>query len=354
MSLLPHRITLVTQVAGLLRKGIAAGEWTQHLPGEMELCRAYQVSRTTLRAALELLEREGWVSASQGRRRQVLKQGETAAQPQKKVMLLAAMPLEQMGGAQVFLVDALREQLARDGLELELYAGAACFSRKPEMALERLVRGKPAAAWALLSCPAATQRWFMQRGLPCVLVGSPHPGIELPSLDTDFQALGQHAARQFLCRGHRSLAVLMAASERAGDALTVAGFREACVQVEGARMRVIGHDGRPEGIRQALEAALRKAAAPTALLVVLPAHVLTAAGCLARLGLRVPEDVALIARDSEPYLDFMLPAPARYHTSAAAVARKLSRLVLALARHEAVPPRTVLLMPRFLAGATLG
>ncbi len=354
MHVLPQRESLVHQVAEIVRQGIADGVWTEHLPGELELCRKFQVSRATLRAAMELLTKERLVSSSQGQRRQVLNgaTGPLVAQA-RTVRLLTAVPLESMGGGSMLLVDHLREQLAKDHVELELHVSAACFSRKPDKALLTQSRGKAAAVWVVMSAPASTQDWFMQRGLPCVLVGSPHEGVVLPSLDADFDEMGQHAARQFLSRGHRRLAVVIPKMEKAGDARTVAAFRAVCEQTPGARVRMIEHDSTPEGIQSSLSAAL-KTSPPTGLLIAHPRHVLTVMSYLTSLGLRVPRDMSILSRDSEPFLDFMVPTPARYVVAPDTFARRLSHLVLKMARGEPVPASAQLLMPRFVAGETLG
>jgi DNA-binding LacI/PurR family transcriptional regulator len=57
------------QVANVLRTNIAGGDdrKTVHLPPERDLCEIHQVSRITIRKALELLEREGLVQRTRGR-----------------------------------------------------------------------------------------------------------------------------------------------------------------------------------------------------------------------------------------------------------------------------------------------
>ena len=62
-------VPLYHQLQHALREAIEAGRWApgQRLPGERELMRLYGVSRTTVREALEALERDGLVSRQQGR-----------------------------------------------------------------------------------------------------------------------------------------------------------------------------------------------------------------------------------------------------------------------------------------------
>ena len=201
MHIIPKRVTLVHQVEGILRNGIRSKLWAHHLPGENELCHGLQVSRTTLRAALATLTRERWIRSSQGQRRQITKARETH-KPKKsgRVVLVTGVPLDLMGGTPLFLLDDLRNQLAKGGFELEVHASRVWFGQRPNAALERLVRERNPDAWVLFSTTAAIQRWFAARALPCVLAGSCHAGLTLPSVEADFHALGQHAARNLITK----------------------------------------------------------------------------------------------------------------------------------------------------------
>ncbi|MDB6116700.1 MAG: transcriptional regulator [Verrucomicrobiaceae bacterium] len=123
--------------------------------------------------------------------------------------------------------------------------------------------------------------------------------------------MGQHAARQFLSRGHRRLAVVGPEMDKAGDVRTLEAFRAACAQTPSAQVIKIGHDGTPEGIQRCLAAMLKKPL-PTGLLVAQPRNLLTVMSFLARRGVNVPRDISIISRDSESFLDFLVPLPARY------------------------------------------
>lgn len=355
MHPIPQRSTLVHQVRDILRDGIRNGLWREYLPGELELSRKLQVSRMTLRAALETLTREGWLSSSQGRRRRVLenKARRRAAPANQRIMLLTAVPIEGMGSLHMLQVDGLREQLAKAGFELEVHSGSALFSQNPGAALERLGREKPASAWVLQNSSAPLQRWFMERKLPCLVIGARHPGMKLPSVGTDYVALGRHAAGQFLRRRHRQLVVLIPADDKAGHINTVTGFSAACGEVAGAEMRVIRHDGSAAGVRHCLETMLKESR-PTGLLVALPQFVLTAMSAFTNLGVRVPQDISIISRDGDWYLDYMVPPIARYVVDVPLFVQKITRTVLVIAGGGIAPARDKLLLPEFVPGETLG
>jgi DNA-binding LacI/PurR family transcriptional regulator len=353
MHPLPRRESLIHQVANILRKSISDGVWAEHLPGELSLCQSFQVSRETLRGALGILIQEKLISSQQGQRRRVLKPAAHGKVPKRRgVILLTSVRLEQMDGASILLIDGLRGQLAKHHLELQVQVSPACFTRKPEKALAALAQGSTMALWVLFSAPAAAQRWFMKHGLPCVLVGSLHTGIALPSLDADYDAMGQHAANQFLSRGHRRLAIVIPKIVRAGDAYTVAAFRTACEKVPGATLQLLEHDGTTAGIQRCLSEMLKHSPA-TGLFIAHARHVLTVMSYLSTRGLRIPADVSLISRDSESFLEFMVPRPTHYHIPFLFLAQKLSQLVLKMARGEAVAAKSQLVMPTLVAGETL-
>lgn len=350
---LPRPATLVTQAAQALREGILAGRWTGFLPGEAVLCGDFQVSRATLRAALQQLQQEGLLEASQGRRRRILAVAGSGPGRARRVVLLAPAPLERLGAFRLFLVDALRASLGRAGWEVMFHGSPVPFSQQPARALEKLAAEHPGACWVLFSATAAMQRWFADRGLPAVLAGSRHPGVTLPMVELDCQALGQHAAAQFLARGHRRLAVLVPGSGLAGDEQTVAGFLDGCSRTKGAAAKVVEHDGSVPGIERALRSLFAGQARPTGLLVTSPAHAVTVTCHLQRAGWRIPADVSLLVRDHDAVLDHLLPRPASYRMRPEVFGHALARAVTRLARqgHRALPDRH--LLPDFERGDTL-
>lgn len=357
MHLVPHRPSLAEQTANTLREALQKGLWRERMPGERELSRQLNVSRPTLRLALDELRREGWLKNVPGRARVIVRRASgQAVQRSQVVGLLTPLPLQEVSPFALCWMDKLRELLSAAGLQLEIHSGRRWYSRRPEKDLAALTHQMPAAAWVLFVTNERMQRWFAASDLPGVLSGSSHAGIDLPSVDFDYRAVCRHAAGQFLLRGHRRLVLLIQASGAAGDEESEAGFLEALHSKAGAGVTPIiaRHDGTPEGILHRLDAILGQKPVPTAFLVARSMSALLVASELMRRGIRVPQDAAVIARDSDHFLAYFSPALARYRADPDVHARRLARLVIQLARGALQRSRQIRIMPEFLKGESLG
>jgi DNA-binding LacI/PurR family transcriptional regulator len=361
MEFIPKRSSLVAQTAVILREGIDAGVWKDFLPGELELCGRFQVSRSTLRAALDQLRREGWLRVTQGKRREILQDAarrgrKGAASPSDRVVLLSPLPLQTLPANVIFWVDALRDHLGNEGYRLEFQASPVCYSQHPGQALEALARKIRPAGWVLYLSTAPQQRWFSDRDQRCVISGSRHPDVKLPSVDIDYAALCQHAVGVLAGKGCRRLALLMPRSGHAGNLESERGFLDAGekLQGQGVQTLVVHHDGSVAAACRALDGLVLTPQPMTGLLVARSAHVVTGLTHLLRRGLRVPQDVSLISRDDEPILEHLVPRVARYHIDPALFARKISRIVVDMVGNGRRRQHDVRLMPALVRGETIG
>jgi DNA-binding LacI/PurR family transcriptional regulator len=351
---LPHRQSLAENTAQVLLAQLDSGRWQDFLPGERDLCEEFQISRPTLRQALRVLEREGRVEVTQGRRRRIVgRQGGTIPLARLKIIgLLSPFTLKAMPPFVLFWIDELRSHLAKVGYRLEFHASRALSAHSPERSLGRVVYGAPASLWIVLLSTPTVQQWFLRRKLPCLVAGSCASDIPLPSVDIDYRATCRHAAGVFRRAGHTRLALVVPASDTVGDAESEAGFYEGAASDASAPC-VLRHDGTREGIMHSMEGALRLSSPPTGFLVCRSAHALTVLTLLLRHGLRLPSEAAVISRDDDAFLGFVTPQIARYRTDPANFARQLSHIVLQMARCGPAPNRPVRLMPKFQRGQTV-
>ncbi len=358
MLKLPERQSLEKQTANALHEAILQGTWREWLPGERGLCDMLQVSRHTLRAALERLRREGAISSEQGVGNRIVSGTVTKkrGRPEsREIGLLIPGSLEQLRQTHILWIDELRAMLAERGCRLHMFSGLKYSRSDPGRVLQQLVSQHEHACWVLLLSGEGVQRWFEKQKIPCVVAGSIYNGVDLPWCDIDHHAVCRHAAGLLLGRGHRRVALLIQKSLRAGDIASEAGFAEGMKQstYEGTEVMMAYHDATPPSIASALKRLMQRQPAPTAIMVLNPHHYLTAISVLAKMGRRVPEDVSLVSRDGDPYLAYVLPAPVHYQAGPRRFAKTLLVQVLQLIDGGIIKTRKASIMPEFFPGQSL-
>lgn len=350
--------SLPVQVADLIRTKIESGVWDEWLPAERVLTESLFVSRKTLRKALSLLKREGLIETIHGQGNRILRSAEIECDPSASrltVTLLMPDALESMRQFSSLWVNHLKSLLAENSIWLKILVGHKYFSGQPARALERIVRQYPTNCWLLANSNEAAQKWFEGCGIPCVVAGSCHPGVNLPHVDTDHYALCRHAAGVLLGAGHRNIALLHQRTGRAGDISSESGFADGVSESphRNATVTSISHGSTPNQICKALERLLNRANPPTAILVSMASSYLTTISYLAHRGVRVPQDISVLSRDDDTYLSAMVPIPGRYHYSPTSYAKKLLKPLLQAIRNEEIQPRQTLILPSYRKGGSI-
>ncbi|MCC7519794.1 MAG: substrate-binding domain-containing protein [Verrucomicrobiae bacterium] len=350
-----RRVSLVTQATDLLRKNLVAGRWPDHLPGQRDLSRQMQVSGRTLRAALKLLAREGRIKIEHGRATRVMHRAR-ARSVLRVVRLLISQPMHELTQINLYRFSELRRCLAATDFALEVHVDPASQRRYSLRGLDALIRENPASCWVLHVSKSEVQRWFAERNLPTVVTKSSHPGVDLPSVDVDWHALGRHAAGRFLGLGHRRVALLLfqdhPADETAIKEGFLAGFRDS--PHPDAKVVVALHGPTAKNVDTALKEMLAGSNRPTGLFVPGTGYAFAAMGCLSQMRLRIPEHLSIATQVADSsIIQYAIPSLAHYRVDWDLHARKLTRLVLRIAASGAPEPRHVRLLPEFQSGDSL-
>ena len=156
---IPRRISLSTQVAAAIRKGIEDGVWEEFLPGERRLCDLFQVSRPTVRAALHTLAKDGWFEIAQGRRnrlRGAVRRDRPA--PKRGVGIIIHEPFAQLGATLSQGLSEMRLQLAEQGFSTEVYVCPPHGTRAQRRGLEAFIRQNRVFCCVLVSASRTVQK----------------------------------------------------------------------------------------------------------------------------------------------------------------------------------------------------
>lgn len=359
MLKIPTRKTLVVQVAEILQKAIASGEWTDYLPGERRLCEMLQVSRSTLHATMLLLKRQGVVETSHGKQTWIVPKGKRLAHRahSKIVAALFTESLDALSPVWLMQILELQRHLQTAGFEFRPLFDPRFLWRGFRRRMEKLVQQSKAECWVLLGLNRKLQKWFMDHRVPSIIVGTAHEGIRLPSISIHGEEIGYHAAGKFRGLGHRNVAFLASDACFARDLAFGRGFLQGFKThgVSDVTNRVIHHNGTVEGVKNSLVLLLQSKALPTGILVSNPIHALTVVGYLLEMGRKVPREISVICTDYDLMLAHAVPSIAGYDFDHASHTRRMVRLIVELAKTGFLPARRpIWVISRFCDGGSLG
>jgi DNA-binding LacI/PurR family transcriptional regulator len=353
---LPKRVSLSEQAAEAIRKAVKEGMWDEYLPSERRLCEMFQVSRPTIRAALHILTKDGWLDIRQGRRNRILTPQRQDPTPAKRLVGIVTMtPISQFSSTVFQAVSEMRAHLLEHGFASEILICRARSAQAQRRKLAEFIRQNRVYCCALLSVSRDLQRWVAEHAVPALVLGSCDPALKLPSLDVDFRSTCRHAAGIFLRKGHRRMALVVPDSGTGGDLACEQGFCEAVGQGRGgdAQVVIVRHDGTAADITTRLDTLFDSAQPPTALLVSNPLHVHIVIIYLLKRGISVPDTVSLIARDQDRVFEVVNPPISHYYLEGTSFSHRLSRLMLKLVNHGYIALEPHLIFPKFFAGGTV-
>ncbi|MBI5693834.1 MAG: substrate-binding domain-containing protein [Verrucomicrobia bacterium] len=349
------RGSLAARAAALLRDAIHAGELRDPLPGEHELARRLEISRPSVGAALATLAAEGLIIVRQGCRSRLAPRARRRA-PALPASACIVLPssTDEMYQRQDHIRLELRARFASRGIKWNEVACPPLFGQRPEKHLPKLVASRQHTCWILRMAPEKTQRVFADAGLPTLNIGTCYPGIQLPSVDADFDAVGFHAASTILARGHTRIGLILPLERRAGDDACRLGFRRRIGQASpGTELTEIAAPEDPGRFRARLDPILRAPRRPTVLFTMRqPLTLVTLLHVLAS-GLQVPQEISLVSRDSHPLFEAAIPELTRYEGATSALANRIVRITANLLAGRHVAPRPSLVTPVFVPGGTL-
>ena len=353
----PQRPKLVDQVWRELRDGIESRRWTGWLPQERHLARELNVSRTTLRLALKRLRAAGLLLGLHSQGNQIVaRKTRRHEQPSQTLIVNLMVPsVTPLRRSSVEWVDKFNALLAAKGGQLRVIPADACYARRPDRALEKLIHRNPADCWLVRLSTLPMQQWLAQHEVPTILVGTGYPSINLPYIDVDHRALCRHATGVVIAAGHRRIALMAPGDLKAGDVESQRGFEEAANSSQhqlDLQATVVRFEGTVTSIVRQLDRLFRGPGRPTALVIPHSIYCLTIWSYFGARGIHVPKDLSVIAHVGAMELSYLLPEPAHYRINTTTYVQKILRAILARVSGGTVRQEAPIL-PEFIRGGSI-
>lgn len=357
MSLPLRRLPLVEQTAAHLREGFRSGRWGGLLPGVVPLADELMVSKDIARAALKVLEEEGWIEeGGTGRRRRIV------ASPSKdrsrrslRIGIMLYDPLEDDDGHGIRLMFGVRRSI-------EALGHACVFSERCLAELKdnlprisREVKAVAADAWIVLAASRAVLEWFVAQPFAVYAFGGRFHDLPVACGATRMAPALESAVNALVSQGHRRIVLLAPAFLRKPTPIPSIGRYLSLLEEHGLRptdYNLPHFEDTAEGLEKCLEA-LFHITPPTALLVNQTSDCAAVFFFLARRGLQVPGDVSVVFLLEEPVFRRCLPpidhfrAPMKEHVAS------IIRWVKGVAAGRP-DQRQVILDAEYVPGGTVG
>jgi DNA-binding LacI/PurR family transcriptional regulator len=303
----PFYRRLVDDVLEKIRDGVYADG--QMLPSERELCLHYNVSRQTVRNALKLLSQQGWIASRAGKGSCVQNPPQKPGTSEKRL---------RGGTRQIGFICNVRTYLQDPGMMDTLMGLKSVFSREGySVSLSVSKRDEAHQIYPLYpewfrkgemdgyicaSVSPSLQRELAERGVPAISSGYIWENIDLPSVAVDFRSIYREAVAHLHAKGHERICNLVLSEDSKFTREVLAGYDEGrlALNKSTAEIAVERFEDTDYDFVSALRRTLKAKPAPTAIITQGVDHLDAAMRFFANEGIRVPEDLFLMAMQVRP------------------------------------------------------
>ena len=358
MSHTLRRQTAGEQTAAHLREGIRAGRWSDKLPGVLALATECDVSPATMRAAIRLLEQEGWIrGGGAGKARMVGVPDEVSKADTRslRVTILPGMRLTDEDAAFQKIVMMLQHDLEMAGHICRVAVKSQEDLGHEVGRIERFVRSHPCDAWVVIGARGEVVEWFSAQPTPAICIGGQILDAPIASTGMTSERVFGEALRHLVGLGHRRILFLWpdyrAALER-DPFINQLARALADVGSEMTSYHVPVWKSTPEGLRETLERAFQFTP-PTAIITTYGKWMAGVLSFLAGRGLRAPKDMSLFSLNQDDWFAWKEPQISCLRGDDTLMVRRIVRWVDALTRGKA--DRRLIGFPmQWVQGGTIG
>ncbi len=198
----------------------------------------------------------------------------------------------------------------------------------------------------------------VRSGFPLVFVDREVPGLDVSSVSIDSEPVAHQMTLHLIELGHRRIGIIAGPPWSSGMMGRLAGFRRAMQEhdveidetlvVSGsgsspADAAVVSAAGRGESGRIATEQMLSLPRPPTAIFATNNQLAMRAFGTLRQMGVRIPDDISLVAFDDFQWGDLVTPRITRVAQPTYEMGRTGAETLIARIQHPLAPSRRILL-----------
>ena len=216
---------LYQKIAEQLKKRIS-GAGNVQLPSERGLCTEYNVSRVTVRKSIALLRDQGVLFSYEG------KGTFTGAPKDQKRRLVSIVMGGYLPSSARQIVFNVYRYLIRAGYQVILTDQLPAVSGRKVKNFEVTFQEYRPTGHILISSSPATQRWFMARKVPTLVLGYPVSEDELSYVSVQQFPIFYNSVYHLYNEGHREIALLFRSSVTGGNRDLLQGFHQACTELD--------------------------------------------------------------------------------------------------------------------------
>jgi DNA-binding LacI/PurR family transcriptional regulator len=337
---------LVGAVVVDLRERVTNGELSGLLPGVRLLAKALGVSVPTVCKALHLLEEEGILTGSGGRRRWRASNShggtELGKKPSQKriatskrsprsgrLLFLASMQLssERHSGVEVFA--ELLDQLGASGWEVMHRVENFGSSKNPRKSWDELLKLTKPDAMVVLGGTPSLGMWAASRKLRTLFLGGDAGDSGVPVLAVKVATMLKYALERLLSQGHRKILIPLCCRPKAFVGRCHTAATEIAAEANQPRDRIVIAEtayARPEVMVGLLRKQWRKQA-PDALILLDSRELLAADGFFREMGIEIPRDLSVVILSQNSILDWHQPTITHFEHPVKLMARTIARWV---------------------------